>query len=311
MTKTKALRPGATGPEGNNQTTTELAEGSVMNTVPQTIDIHDSLRELYFTDGEFDIREGYTGAVGLPEGDPHRVDQDETRSYKRGKDAYEGFAVVRAFDLRTGEEVKGPEGWLEEQLGDWDAQSFWIRSLPNTYVVNGEHLFVSGGGWVITGMTNTGELEFTAWSKLKAEIQEEEEDETREEWLGANAANIAAVQPAWADASLTWVDLVTVDDDGEITPDMMEFRRTVGGVSIEQSCAIDDGVFSLMGEPEIRITTVQDGHDGLPGGDAARIGVDMVAAAAMLGNYATVSDLHNAAGAARLNTGSLLEQTGL
>ncbi|OZD48589.1 hypothetical protein CH252_18835 [Rhodococcus sp. 06-1477-1B] len=290
-----------------------------MNTtsVPQTTDIHESLRHLLEGSESFDVRNSSSSLARLPEGDTHWIDQDEIR-HERPDEMGPRFAVVRVWDLKTGERIfqgeRPPVGWYPEQMGGWyDRLDWFARNHPNTYVVNGDYLFVSGGAWVITGMPNAeGEVEFTSLSSINAGMKADGARE-QSEWLAEHAEAVAAVQPAWADEKLTWVDILKLDrdDDDDLEPDIMEFRRDVGAVVIEQSCAIDDGVFSLMGEPTIRITAVQDDHGVFSGGDAARIGVDMVAAAAMLGSYATVFDMNSAATAAGLDTGTLLERTGL
>ena len=87
----------------------------------------------------------------------------------------------------------------------------------------------------------------------------------------------------------------------------MEFSRKVGAVVIEQAADIDDGVLTLVGSPQIRVTE-QDYAMFEDVAVAARIGLDMIAAAAALGTDLTVSDVRNAATAAGVRPGDLIDQ---
>jgi hypothetical protein len=94
-------------------------------------------------------------------------------------------------------------------------------------------------------------------------------------WFAEHVESIAAVRPAWADPDLTWVDLLRVDGEEDLDPDMVEFRRNVGSVAIEQSCFIDHGVLTLQGEPQIRVVNSTDDHNVFSIESAEEIAPDM------------------------------------
>lgn len=122
-------------------------------------------------------------------------------------------------------------------------------------------------------------------------------------WLAENDSAVAAVRPTWADPARTFVDLYGDDD----APDSMEFSRVVGTVQIDQSADVTDGVIALNGAPEIRVSFTDD--PAFTAEEAARVGLDLVAAAALFGEYSTVSELRKTAVAAGVTPGVLLQMT--
>lgn len=273
----------------------------------QTTDIHESLRHLFENVDGIDVGHGDATPRPLPEGDPLRVDLTEVRVVSRaeaGESAMQPFYVVRVYDIATGEQINrgrslGLPWWQEEFHGHDFARFGWEH--PNTYLVNGRHLFVSGGSWGVSYVTDD-EIHFRFTPPLEQETANRAE--LRDRWLTANAEAVAAVQPAWADPELSWVE---IGWGPEAEPDSMEFSRKVGAVVIEQAADIDDGVLTLVGSPQIRVTE-QDYAMFEDVAVAARIGLDMIAAAAALGTDLTVSDVRNAATAAGVRPGDLIDQ---
>lgn len=319
--------------EGENQTTTQTAEGSVMNTVPQTTDIresprppiqafaadeydearrtgspkttdvHESLRHLFETSESFDVSKG--GAPrALPNGDALWIDQLESRFEPETMDQND-FFVIHVYRLadgkrvgemtRAGRPVALGVTWWREQMGGYNFQIFG-RAQPNTYITNGEHLFVSGGLFVRVGDTQ----EFRAWSRIRDE-RKAQADAKRDAWIAAHTEAVAAVQPLWATPGASVLEFAGAEVDA------IEFRRELGQVAIVQMFEWDGCAFSSLDEPSVWV--MGDGVDnGVYSADqAAHIGVDMAAAAHLLGASATVTYLRAAATAAGMDTGALYE----
>ncbi|WP_270353255.1 hypothetical protein [Microbacterium testaceum] len=268
------------------------------NTVPQTANIHESLRHLFYADGDFDIRQADPVPALLPDGDALWIDQHEER-FEKADAIGDNFYVIRVYDLRTGEQlnagVKLGNDWWAEQMGEFDYAHF--GRFPNFYLVNEAHLFVSGGMWMTEDHPDAdGMARFTSTFSLRAW-----EGRRRQEWLDYHSDAIDAVRPSWADDDETWVD----PDNGDI----VEFARTIGTVKIEQSFGVDDGILTPVGHAEIRIITGATDFGVVSSEDAARVGVDMVAAAALFGEYVTVSELRKTAVAAGVTPSVLLQMT--
>lgn len=260
-------------------------EGIEMNTaiIAQDTEVHESLRHLIFEhDGPYDVREQGVMLAVLPEGDPFWFDQNGTRRASLA-DKGESFYMIAAYDLVTGErmfeDTRAPEGWWAEQVGSFDYQIFG-RLHPNTYVKNGAYLFVSGGLWVGVGTPDEGGIQdYVSWQASHATVREENAARI-DAWLQAKGEQIAAVQPEWADAALTWADVVDGDEDDDV--DLIEFRRNVGTVVIEQTFSIDDDVFTPSCDPEVRVTININDASVFSADDAARVGPDLIRAAQIL-----------------------------
>lgn len=113
-------------------------------------------------------------------------------------------------------------------------------------------------------------------------------------WLESNAAAIAAIKPTWADDELTWVDVTDEDDEEDV--DLIEFRRDVGAVTIEQGFNIDDGVYTPSGPAQIRIAGGMDDHNVFSIEAAIEIAPDAFHAACLVRGHslqgeASMSDL--------------------
>lgn len=275
-----------------------------MNTVPQTTDIHESVRRLFDAGTGFDIREDGK-AKRLEDGDPLWIDQTTSR-FEPETTTEDDFFVVRAFRLSNMEQVNPGKqmgvAWWREQMGEFDFE-FFGRSFPNCYVTNGEYLFVSGGLWVRVGKTT----EFHAWSRIRDERVARSRIE-RDEWIAEHAKAVAAVQPLWADPNETVLDIAA----GEV--DSIEFRRELGEVVVEQMFEFQGAEadrFTPLDEPMIRVIGFTADHNVFTADQAAHISVDMVAAAAMLGAYATVSHVHDAVTASGVSYDVVLENLGV
>jgi len=263
-----------------------------MNTaiIAQDTEVHESLRHLVFEhDGPYDVREPNVMLAVLPEGDPFWFDQNTPRRAKPVEKG-ESFYMIAAYDLATGarmfEDTRAPEGWWAEQVGSFDYQIFG-RLHPNTYVKNGAYLFVSGGLWVgIRTPDEDGEQDYVSWQASRSTVREESAARIAA-WLVAKAEAIAAVQPAWADAALTWADVVDGDEDDDV--DLIEFRRNVGTVVIEQTFNIDDGVFTPSCDPEVRVAIDTNDAGVFSADDAARVGSDLIRATQILNGTGAIS----------------------
>lgn len=265
----------------------------------QDVVIHESLRHLFDTSESFDIRNGGTPAL-LPEGDPLWVDQDAER-FEESEGIGDNFFVIRVFDLATGEQlnrgVKLGTDWWRQQMGEF-AYARFGRMMPNTYVVSGGILFISGGLWVCQDHPNEDGIgRFVSAASVR-----DADNRRRAEWLDEHAEVLDAVRPIWAADEEVWLDMI---DEGD--PDSIEFYRTVGTVRIEQAADVTGDEITLIGDPEIRVMH-QDEPEFTPE-NAARIGVDLVAAAALFGEYVTVSELRKSAIAAGVTPGVLLQMT--
>lgn len=238
-----------------------------MTILAHTTEIHESLQHLFTeTAGNFDVRSHGKAAL-LRVGDPLWIEQDVVRV--QPEDARDVYFVIRVFDLRTGRQylaIEAKSEFFRDQMRgfDWD----WFgRNCPNSYVTNGEHLFVSGGEWTRVA---EGVDEFTSRSARKA-AQDARASALRDEWLTANADQVVATQPAWADGELTHVEIKVGDE----TVDYVEYACVVGAITIEQLAFLVDGKLSLADSPTL------DG-DHMTASEAREYGRDLIRAAEML-----------------------------
>lgn len=282
-----------------------------MNTVPQTTDIHESLRHLFYAAGDFDIRAADPVPAMLPEGDALWVDRDCVRVQR--PDDLDNFYVIRAYDLATGQQMftdgaGTPAGWWPEQMGDFDYRRFG-RAFPNCYLVNEGYLFVAGGLWLMDGEPNEdGTANYLAWEVTSALMDlASAHKELQEQWLSGHSEAVSKVRPDWADPDLTWVDVCGQGNRAAV--DMIVFERTVGTVMIEQSVFVDGDTFRFEGKPVVRVTVPTEDHNAFALDEIAQIGTDLVAAAALLGETITVSALNKTATDAGIPTGALLQMT--
>ncbi|KQR85193.1 hypothetical protein [Microbacterium sp. Leaf179] len=250
-----------------------------METLPQITDIHESLRHLFYADGEFDIRQADTVPALLPEGDALWIDQDTPR-IEKSEAIGDNFFVIRIFDLHTGEQlndgVKLGIEWWKQQMGDYDYAHFG-RMFPNTYVVNEGHLFVSGGMWTTEDHPDEeGMGRFVSSFSVRAE-----EYRRRAEWLDYRADSVAAVQPAWARPDETWVD----PDEG----DTIEFVRTVGTVKIEQAFHVNGDNFTPDSDAEVRVIAGATDYGIFAGTEIMDVGMDLIRAGQILYGRGNVS----------------------
>lgn len=250
-------------------------EGIQMNdntTVPQTTDIHETLRHLFGTPGEgdFHIRAADVIPAPLPEGDPLWIDQDDM--VLQAEDKYDNATLMRIVDLKSGasihQEHTEPHQWMSDNHPEFNYLPY-ARKLPNTYVVTDEHLIVFGGLWQVRGeVTEDG---YADWYSCPAENAKVAHLEA--EWLAAHADAIAAAQPHWADSNFTEVDFTD-----EYEPEAMMFSRRFGDVAIEQAYYVDGDNITPADVAQILIDNGI-GRDGISVDDASQVGVDLIRAA--------------------------------
>ncbi|KQR88738.1 hypothetical protein [Microbacterium sp. Leaf179] len=276
-----------------------------MKTITQTAVIHESLRSLFDAPVNFNIR-GDGAPAPLPEGHPLWIDQNVHR-VEPAEYTDATLYVIRIYDVLTGEPInlgiQMSVQWWMDQVGAFDFGAFG-RHDSNAYVTNGRYLFVSGGGWGRLPGTDR----FVSWASLRDSnvADEAAEHVVKGRWLASRANLIAEVRPAWADAQETYLD-----GYGEHVESIV-FVRKVGGASIEQWFTVDGDALSCDREgPRICLA----GEFCEEGGvftveQAATIGVDIIAAAAVLGEHVTVSKLRKTAVTAGVGTGDLLQMTG-
>ncbi|MCJ1708723.1 hypothetical protein [Microbacterium sp. VKM Ac-2923] len=249
-----------------------------MNNVPQTTDIHETLRHLFYADGAFDIRQADPAPALLPDGDALWIDQHEER-YEKADAIGENFYVIRVYDLRTGEQLdagkKLGNEWWAEQMGEFDYARF--GRFPNFYLVNEAHLFVSGGMWQTEDHPNAeGMARFVSTFSLRAE-----ENRRIQEWLDYNSDAVNEVIPSWADVDETYVD----PDDAET----VQFMRTIGTVRIEQSFGVEDGTFTPDGAAEVQVVASTNDYGILVGENIMDVGMDLIRAGQILYGPGNVS----------------------
>lgn len=125
------------------------------------------------------------------------------------------------------------------------------------------------------GMTPEEGIEMTSTMVAQTADIYESSAQLRDEWLRTYAAKVSAIMPAWADPELTWVDIVTGVALEDV--DAIEFRRTIGSVTVGQLCYIDDGEFTLHGMPDVQLPLGF--GESVSVSTAMSLGADLVAAA--------------------------------